>query len=45
MKVTLSVIKANICGFIGHSDSHPECIATAEDAMAKANKDSQLKAN
>jgi fructose 1,6-bisphosphate aldolase/phosphatase len=42
MKVTLSVIKADIGGFVGHSDSHPECIATAEDAMARAKKDSQL---
>src|SRR5208283_3642038 len=38
MKLTLSVIKADIGGFVGHSDSHPECIATGEDRLAKAKK-------
>ena len=36
MKITLSVIKADIGGYVGHSDSHPECLAEAESHMAKA---------
>ncbi|MBG7617078.1 MAG: fructose 1,6-bisphosphatase [Chloroflexi bacterium] len=36
MKITLSVIKADIGGFVGHSDSHPECLRTAEIYMSKA---------
>jgi fructose 1,6-bisphosphate aldolase/phosphatase len=38
LKVTLSVIKADIGGFVGHSSSHPEVIATGEKAMARAKK-------
>jgi fructose 1,6-bisphosphate aldolase/phosphatase len=36
MKVTLSVIKADIGGWVGHSDSHPEVLSKAEAIMAKA---------
>jgi fructose 1,6-bisphosphate aldolase/phosphatase len=42
MKVTVSVIKADIGGFVGHSDAHPECIATADDMISKAKKDGML---
>lgn len=41
MKVTLSVIKADIGGFVGHSESHPEVIAVGREYMQKA-KDSGL---
>jgi len=27
MKITLSVIKADIGGYVGHSDSHPDILA------------------
>ncbi len=36
MRLTLSVIKADIGGYVGHSDSHPEVIATADECLAKA---------
>ncbi|MDD4876167.1 MAG: fructose-1,6-bisphosphate aldolase/phosphatase [Dehalococcoidales bacterium] len=36
MKITLSVIKADIGGYVGHSDSHPGLLAEAETCMAKA---------
>ena len=36
MKVTLSVIKADIGGFVGHSDSHPDLLAYANECMQKA---------
>ena len=42
MKITLSVIKADIGGYVGHSESHPECLAKAEEAMAKAKKEGLL---
>ncbi len=42
MKVTLSVIKADIGGFVGHSESHPEVIASCEGCLAKAKKESLL---
>jgi fructose 1,6-bisphosphate aldolase/phosphatase len=38
MEITLSVIKADIGGYVGHSESHPELIAKAEEYMAKAKK-------
>ena len=38
MEVTLSVIKADIGGYVGHSESHPDVIAEAESCMAKAKK-------
>jgi fructose 1,6-bisphosphate aldolase/phosphatase len=34
MKVTLSVIKADIGGYVGHSSSHPEVLAKAEECLA-----------
>jgi len=36
MKVTLSVIKADIGGFVGHSESHPDILACADEQIAKA---------
>jgi len=42
MKITLSVIKADIGGYVGHSESHPDVIAKAEEWMAKAKRDGLL---
>jgi len=42
MKITLSVIKADIGGYVGHSESHPDIIAKGEEHMAKAKKDGLL---
>jgi fructose 1,6-bisphosphate aldolase/phosphatase len=36
VKVTLSVIKADIGGYVGHSESHPDIIALAKQNIAKA---------
>ena len=36
MKVTLSVIKADIGGYVGHSESHPDIIEEAKGCMEKA---------
>ena len=36
MKVTLSTIKADIGGYVGHSDSHPDILARAGELLAKA---------
>ena len=38
MKITLSVIKADIGGYVGHSESHPDVIAKAAECLAKAKK-------
>lgn len=38
MIVTLSVIKADVGGYVGHSSSHPEVIAKAEESLANAKK-------
>ncbi len=35
MKLTLSVIKADIGGYVGHSETHPELITRASDLLAK----------
>ena len=42
MKITLSVIKADVGGYVGHSESHPDVIAKAEECMAKAKKEGLL---
>jgi fructose 1,6-bisphosphate aldolase/phosphatase len=42
MKLTLSVIKADIGGYVGHSESHPDILATAEKCLNKAKKDGLL---
>ena len=36
MKITLSVIKADIGGYVGHSASHPDILAKAGESLAKA---------
>ena len=33
MRVTLSIIKADIGGFVGHSESHPDVLAEAVAIM------------
>ena len=42
MKITLSVIKADIGGYVGHSESHPDLLAKGEKCMAKAKKEGLL---
>ena len=42
MKVTLSVIKADIGGFVGHSGSHPDVIRHADECLKKINKEGLL---
>ncbi|MBI4186080.1 MAG: fructose 1,6-bisphosphatase [Chloroflexi bacterium] len=42
MKVTLSVIKADIGGYVGHSETHPEVLAKAREHMAGAKKQGLL---
>jgi fructose 1,6-bisphosphate aldolase/phosphatase len=42
MKVTLSVIKADIGGYVGHSESHPDVLAMAGQCMEKAKKSGML---
>jgi fructose 1,6-bisphosphate aldolase/phosphatase len=42
MKITLSVIKADIGGYVGHSESHPDIIAKAAECLAKAKKEGLL---
>jgi len=42
MKVTLSVIKADIGGYVGHSESHPDILARAAEHLAKAKKQGLL---
>ena len=42
MKLTLSVIKADIGGYVGHSESHPDIIAKAAECLEKVKKDGML---
>ena len=42
MRITLSVIKADVGGYVGHSDSHPDLLAKANESMAKAKGDGLL---
>src|SRR4030042_2322546 len=42
MKLTLSVIKADIGGYVGHSSSHPKILAKAQDCLESAKKDGLL---
>jgi len=42
MKITLSVIKADIGGYVGHSASHPDILAKADESLAKAKKAGML---
>jgi fructose 1,6-bisphosphate aldolase/phosphatase len=36
VRITLSLIKADIGGYVGHSESHPEVLADAHEHLAKA---------
>jgi fructose 1,6-bisphosphate aldolase/phosphatase len=36
MKLTISAIKADVGGFVGHSSSHPDILQVAEEGMEKA---------
>jgi fructose 1,6-bisphosphate aldolase/phosphatase len=42
MKLTLSVIKADIGGYVGHSTSHPQILDLAKESLQKAKKDGLL---
>ena len=42
MKITLSVIKADIGGWVGHCSMHPDLMAEGEACMAKAKKSGLL---
>lgn len=42
MRVTLSVIKADIGGYVGHSESHPDILATADKCLTVAKNDGLL---
>jgi fructose 1,6-bisphosphate aldolase/phosphatase len=42
VKVTLSVIKADIGGYVGHSESYPDIICKANECLNKAKKDGLL---
>ena len=41
MRVTLSVIKADVGGYVGHSSSHPEVLSKAEECL-KPSRDNGL---
>ena len=42
MSITLSVIKADVGGYVGHSESHPDVLAKAGECLARAKKDGLL---
>jgi fructose 1,6-bisphosphate aldolase/phosphatase len=42
VKVTLSVIKADIGGYVGHSESHPDILERAKGDLDKAKADGLL---
>jgi len=42
MSITLSVIKADIGGYVGHSESHPDVLAKAGEYLAKAKEEGLL---
>jgi len=42
MSITLSVIKADVGGYIGHSESHPDVLAKARECLAKTKKEGLL---
>ena len=42
MKITLSVIKADVGGYVGHSESHPAILAKAEECLAKVKQSGLL---
>jgi fructose 1,6-bisphosphate aldolase/phosphatase len=42
MNITLSVIKADVGGYVGHSECHPDLLAKADNCLSKAKKDGLL---
>ncbi len=42
MQITLSAIKADIGGYVGHSSSHPDVLSKAEQGMAQAKQEGLL---
>ena len=42
MTITLSVIKADIGGYVGHSNSHPDVIHCAHECLEDAKKSKLL---
>jgi len=42
MDITLSVIKADVGGYVGHSSSHPDVIQRAKESMEHAKKQGLL---
>ncbi len=42
MDITLSVIKADIGGYVGHSETHPDLLVRGEECMSKAKKNDLL---
>ena len=42
-KITISVIKADIGGYVGHSSSHPDILKKAETMLAKAKQSKLLR--
>ena len=42
MKITLSVIKADIGGYVGHSGMHPRLMETAEEELKKAQDNNKI---
>ncbi len=42
MRITLSVIKADVGGYVGHSSSHPEVLNKAKECLQVAKKDGLL---
>ena len=41
-KVTVSVIKADVGGYVGHSSMHPDLMKTAEDRLSNATEKGML---
>ncbi|MDP2726200.1 MAG: fructose-1,6-bisphosphate aldolase/phosphatase [Dehalococcoidia bacterium] len=42
MNITLSVIKADVGGYVGHSESHPDLLAKAGECLVKPKRDGLL---
>jgi len=42
MRITLSHIKADVGGYVGHSETHPDLLAKADECLAKAKKERLL---
>jgi fructose 1,6-bisphosphate aldolase/phosphatase len=42
MEVTLSVIKADVGGYVGHSSSHPDVLERAREALKQAKEQDLL---